>query len=252
MKGTSFQKPLEFNLQVEGESWHQGDPIAGVLTIKNHGGDPIALDDVGVRLAHGHLKKVRMKSSDAFKVLDSSLIEGSEKIAPQKDFVFGWRFETDRNFPVTDSLGSIFLLYGQGEATEKLAQLQLPIHPYWVIEEFLKVFQVGFRFVLMASKSGKGSVELKLVPPTAKTFATLDYLTLSLSFEEETLRVRYSFHVKKIEATAASVDTKKLKKESEWTFSREQYLTASGRFNHESVESAIREALALVEAKVVF
>jgi hypothetical protein len=247
MKGTSFQKPLEFNLSVDGESWHQGDPIAGVLVVKNQSGETLALGDIGVHLAVGQLKKVRLKSSDAFTPLQSARVRSSETLAPQKEFVFGWKFETDRNCPITDATASPFLLYGQGTGTEKLAQLQLPIHPYWVIEEFLKTFQVAFRFVLKTRKSTKGWVELKLVPPSGKNFATLEYLNSGFRFDGDALQVKYSFHAKKLEASAAAIDTKKIKKESEWTFARDQYLTTSGRFNHDVIEAAIREALTLVE-----
>ena len=51
MKGTFFQKPLELNLLVEGETWRQGDPITGSLTIKNHGSTEFALSELRMQVA---------------------------------------------------------------------------------------------------------------------------------------------------------------------------------------------------------
>jgi len=48
MKGTFFQKPLELELNIEGESWKQGDSVYGNLVVKNHGPDSFSLKDYGV------------------------------------------------------------------------------------------------------------------------------------------------------------------------------------------------------------
>jgi hypothetical protein len=251
MKGTSFQKPLEFNLRVDGETWHQGDSVSGVLLVKNHGTEATSLQEIHLHLALGELKKVRAKSTDAFTVLNSKPIGTGEELLPQRELSFPWTFETDRNFPITDSTKSPFLLYGHGEGIEKLAQLQINVQPYWLIQEFLKILQTHFRFVVKSQKSNKGKVEVKLVPPDSKKFAKLEQLTLQIKFEAESMAVQYIFQVKKIEASAASVNVKKQKEEAEQVFSPDQYLIPSGRLNHELLETAVQEALDLVESKFV-
>ena len=67
MRGAFFQKPLEFRLLVEGESWNQGDPIAGSLSVMNHGAEEIPHHEMAIFLACGELGKVRLKSPDAFR-----------------------------------------------------------------------------------------------------------------------------------------------------------------------------------------
>lgn len=252
MKGTFFQKPLEFNLRIEGETWNQADAISGELIAKNHGAEPVALETLGVGLAHGELKKVRLKSPEAFDVLASQKFEGGQMLEPGKEARLSWKFETDRNCPISDSTKSLFIVYGQGDATEKLGQLQLTIRPYWIIQEFLSTVTTQFRFVVKTLKWSKGRVEAKLAPPDSKAFAMLEHLTLSFRFEEETLDVKYVFQVKKLEATAANVDVKKDKREVEQSFAKHEYLTPSGRIGFERLEAAIREALQVVEAKVTF
>jgi hypothetical protein len=64
--------------------------------------------------------------------------------------------------------------------------------------------------------------------------------------------VHYSFQVKKLEATAASFEVSKLKKEQEQVFAPSDYRTPSGRPNHERIAAAIREALSAVESKITF
>src|SRR4051812_18114787 len=124
MKGMSFQKPLEFRLQVEGETWNQGDSISGVLEVKNRGSESISLADMQVQLGHGRLKRVHEKMSGAFKILEKTGMDASATLAPNAEAKLQWKFPTDRNCPITDSMASLFLLYGKGEVVETLGQLQ--------------------------------------------------------------------------------------------------------------------------------
>lgn len=251
MKGIFFQKPMELSLLVEGEKWRQGDSIAGNLTIKNRGTDTLSVDDIRVHLAYGELKRVRAKSPDAFEILETA--QGpSGIVAVSGEVSWSWKFSTDRNAPITDGSKSLFLLYGKGDALDQVGQLQLCVEPEMIIQDFLSTLQTEFRFVVKTMKSSKGFVEVKLSPPSAKSFATLEALILSARYEQDVLIVRYEFKVKKIEATAAAFDIKKLQKKTEQKFSAQDYRLPSGRTNFAHMEAAIREALSLVEAKILF
>ena len=250
MKGTFFQKPLELNLRIEGETWNQGDPVSGSLVIKNHGSEEVSLDEVKIQLAHGELKKVRLKSEDAFEILSSVPLQSAGKLEPGKEKQFPWNFQTDRNCSITDGSSSLFLLYGQG-APEKLGQLQLPFLPHLLLQEFLKIFEISFRFVPKTRKSAKDRIEVKLTPPSSRGFVTLEHLVLFLRFEGEMIEAQYVFHVKKVEASASSVDIKKQKNIFERTYSPDLYFLPSGRLNHDRMEAAIREALEQVESKII-
>jgi hypothetical protein len=238
MKGLFFQKPLEFSLNVNGESWKQGDEISGSLNVKSHA-PGTEISAAQVHLAYGHLKKAHAKDPAAFTVLESATA------SPE------WKFQTDRNAPITDSTHSLFLLYGAGEDLSKYGHIQLIMKPYWVIEDFLKELQVGFRFVIKTMKSSKGVLDVKVAPPDSRSFAALEQAFLSFYFEGDILNVEARFDVKKIEATAASVDMKKEKKAFQKSFSALDYLTSSGRFNHVRMEAAIREILEIVEQKIL-
>jgi hypothetical protein len=252
VKGKSFQKPFELSLLVEGESWRQGDSIQGTLAIKNHSSEMVSLDEIQVQLVLGDLKKVKQKSEGAFKSLGYPPVLAQGQLEPQQEVTFPWKFETDRNCPITDNSGSLFLLYGPGtgESFEKVGHLQLIVSPFAVIEDFMKDLETHFRFIRKSQKSGKKSVEVKYLPPDSRAFASLDHLVLLFSFESEKLDVKYVFQVKKVEASAATIELKKQKREVSQSFTPDQYFLPSGRFNHERIEESIREALSSVESKV--
>lgn len=245
MKGTSFQRPLKFKVEVNGEAWHQGDAIDGTLEVKNHGSEPTPVSEIAVHLAYGEIKKVRAKSPDAFEILSTATMSS--------DGPLNWQFQTERNCPITDKSGSLFILYGRGSATEQLGQLRLTVQPFPLIQEFLDTFKVQFRFVVKSQKAAtKDGLEAKLAPPDSKAFAMLDYVTLGFRFDGDDLHVHYKFSVKKIEASAASIETSKKKKEVKQTLTPLEYRTSTGRVNHERIETAIREALSGIESKVIF
>jgi len=236
MKGTFFQKPLEFRLLVEGESWNQGDPIAGSLSVMNHGAEEISHHEIAIFLACGELGKVRLKSPDAFRVIDVVPMESNRKN-------FNWKFPTDRNCPITDQFSSLFLLYGRGKDLPALGQIQLSVQPARLIQDFLNILQIHFRFVLKTQKTNKNCVESKFAPPSAKAFAAVEKLTLSCRFNEDEFETRYVFNVKMIDASSGGMNMKKQKKEFQQSFTPAQYRLSSGRMNHDFMENSIKEVL---------
>lgn len=245
MKGTFFQKPLELSLVVEGESWQQGDSMSGTLQVRNHGGAAVSLSGLHVDLCVGELKKVRGKSADAFKILQTQAWTGPESIAAGATHSMDWKFATDLNFPITDSWASPFLVYGQGDAADRLGNLQLTFRAAPAIQDFLDVFKTAFRFVTKSQRSlVKGTLEVKLAPPDGQAYSKFEQVAVSFCFgEDETLELAYSLQTKKIVATVAGSETKKVTKKHEQTFRRDQYRLASGRIRHDVFEAAIREAL---------
>ncbi len=242
MKGVIFQKPFEFQLLVDGESWHQGDSVSGHLVIKNHGSENLPLAGIYVSIAQAMSSKVKKKDPGAFKVGETVKADEAQIIAPGAEVRVPWNFSLDRNFPITDSRGSPYLIYGHGEATEKLGQLQLTIEPNRMIGEFLNVLQVQHRFVIKQKRASKGWVEVKLEPPTAKNFAAVEFLTLDFRFDdEERMETEYTFQVQKIEASAGTVDLTHAKKDFEQVLDKTDYLLPSGRVNHDRIDSSIQE-----------
>jgi hypothetical protein len=252
VKGTSFQQPYEFKLEVEGESWNQGEPLRGSLLIKNHGGAPAALSGVQVKLAYGGLKKVHAKSAEAFDDLASAPLELSGELGAGEERRVSWEFKTTRDTPITDNVNSPFVLYGHGESAVTLAPLQLNIQPDPLIQEVMNSLRIQFRFVPKALKFRKKGVEGKFEPPTSQAFASLDYVLVGFGFEGDVLELEYIFHMKKVEATAVGGEVKKDLRKVKQSMRPDQYKVSSGRWNHEHIEATISEALSQVETKLGF
>lgn len=252
MRGTFFQRPVEFKIQIDGESWNQGAPVAGTLVVKNHGNEPLALEGIHVDLAHAQLRKVRSKDAEAFDVLATAKLDAQAPLAQGQEATMDWSFQTDRNCPITDNTSSLFVVYGRGSTPDQLGQLQLNVQPFALIQDYLQEFTTQFRFILKSKKFTKNGVEAKLEPPDSKAFATLEGVSIFFRFDGESLETKWVFNVKGLEATAASVDTKKKKKDLTQVLTREQYLTSTGRVNHDKIVQAAKEALASVEAKISF
>ncbi|MBI3558664.1 MAG: hypothetical protein HY074_20545 [Deltaproteobacteria bacterium] len=250
MKGTIFQRPLEFNLQVEGETWSQGDAVKGTLVVKNHGPEAASLAQMGVHLAMGKQSKVRQRQAGAFKIQESVFMDAGGRVEPGSQASLDWKFQTDRNCPITDNLNSLFLLYGCGNTPEQLGALELNVHAYSLIQEYLKTLNIQFRFILKTTKASQGRVEAKFTPPSSQGFASIDHVLVYFRFEGEELHVSYVFQVKKLEVTAASFGVDKKKKEFTQQLAPALYLTSSGRVNHEGLEASIKEALSSVENKM--
>lgn len=253
MKGIFLQRPLEFNLHVHGEAWRQGDDIQGELLIKSHASEERKLESVGVRLAIGKLKKVWKKEPDAFDALNfhvslpvTTLVSGEAK-------KLIWNFPGDRNLPVTDGSTSLFILYGGGVDASQQGQLQIKVQLQAHLEEFLKILEIQFRFVKKSQRTNsKGWLDTKFDPPSGRAFATVELLTVSSRFENEDLHVDFGFQVKAISASAAAISAKKEKRGFQRVLSKSDYVTSSGRPNHEFLESLLREVVDLVESKVSY
>lgn len=235
MKGFSFQKGTEYRIETTAERWNQGDDIQGRISCKSGSGPVLSAQVV---LADGNLKRAHSKSPDAFSVIARETLtltqgEGS------------WKFPTDKNVTITDTSGSLFLLYGAPDGElHTLGALQLAMHPAPVIEKFIDVMATHFRFVLKFTKSEKNGVQAKLVPPDgAKKLSFLEHVILKFSFDDENLSIQYEFNVLTFEASASTLTQNKKKKKRAVAFTPTQYRTPSGRWNDELFESEITAAL---------
>ena len=125
MKGTFFQKPLEWNIETPDESWQQGSKVRGILKVKNHGNETFSLNSAGVGLAHADIKKVHAKTDGVLKPAPRMDFENTQLNAGEtKELSF--ELELPANCPVSDKKATYFLTYGK-EAMEN--HLQLNIQP---------------------------------------------------------------------------------------------------------------------------
>jgi hypothetical protein len=197
MKGMSFQNGVEFRISIDGESWSQGDLIRGKIESK-----PASKPQV--ILAEGVDKKVKLKSPDAFVILEESVIQ----TAPSE-----WSFQLPIDSRISDKSGALYLLYGHGENLEKLGQLRLNILPHIHFKDLIDVLTHHFRFALKSMNAGKtGTTEIKFSPPS-KDWQMLDELVLFLKINADVMDVKFQFHRQEVDALKGGLATKSVKRE---------------------------------------
>ncbi|MBT7609274.1 MAG: hypothetical protein HN576_05930 [Bacteriovoracaceae bacterium] len=196
MKGTFFLKPLEFNIDIFGESFEQGQILKGNMALKKHGPVEGTLSNYGVTLAIGDNKKIKKKDVKAFITIDSKEFSQSEEIEDQQSLEFS--FQLDANCPITTKASSLYLLCGPRDDLLSAGALELNIIPNRWLQEFIDTLVLFFRFKLKAIKSKKDLVEYKLQAPDTKEFGAIEQLLLSLRKDGDNIQVFYQFKVKKL------------------------------------------------------
>ncbi len=251
MKGTMFQRPLELNLEAYGETWEQGQAIKGSLRIKNHSQDEIKIDSLNVKLAYGVLRKVKAKDQKAFKILSDFVCAEKFSIGAGQEESYDWEFKLDINAPITDTIGSLYIIYGANEDLLSCGFLQLNIELKKILNEYLQIFENFFRYKIGPKKYKKGVSEVKMIPPKSKKMGAVDSLLCQMKIENENLHVKYIFKTNKLNASQGSVKILKVQKEFEHTLTPKQYLFFGGSPNQDVIKEEIGEILKKVVPKLI-
>jgi hypothetical protein len=203
MKGFSLQNGVELRIEVEGESWSQGDRISFRLTGKKE-------DSMQVSLAVGLDKKVKAKSPDAFEILAT---------LEQRGTVLENHFQLPCDCRITDKSGSLHLLYGIGNPSGNPAHLRLTIDPHVHIRDVCGILTDHFRFTRKSIVAGKNKeVEIKFDPSGAKEWASLETLALFTRITESGLSLRFVFERKEINVLKTALTAQTVKRTLERTF----------------------------------
>ncbi len=247
MRGVFFHHPLEYRLEVPSDDRAQGDTLRGVLTVKNHSGEPAEVADLCVKLSLGDIKKVKSKALDAFEDLFSATIARSLQLAPGESAVREWIIETDRNCPIAGTAQSPYLQYGDASSPQALGHLPLPVKPHKYIQAVVDTMQTVFNFTTRGLSSKGGQVVARLKSPDSRRLSLVEELNLGFRFEGEDLQVSYLFKVKRFDTSAATkVDVRKEKVEVLQNWKVGEYTFGGGFVQQEFIERAIKEGLEVV------
>jgi sporulation-control protein spo0M len=248
MKGTFFNKPLEWNIETKGESWTQGSIVQGTLKVKNHGSDTISLTDAGVALAYADIKKIHTRTEGALKFdVKENFSDTELKAGTEKELSFSLKLP--ENCPITDKKASYYIAYGRNFSEN---QLQLKTEPKQLYSKIVSLLDTFHRFKLKEIKSAKTGVEFKLIPPTSRDMANLESLGLLFAMEGETLLMDFDFQVKKLDTssitTKVSKDTVKIKKSA----TPKEYSLGRDMINQDQLLKILESVIAEVKLKSVF
>lgn len=246
MRGISIQKPLEFRLEVPIDTVTQGDLLPCSVTVKNHGAEPIPLAHFSLNLALGNLKKVKGKAEDAFDILVRAELDRSLTVAPGEEVSAAWDFTLDRNAPISDKGQSPYLLYGNGESSALLGQLPLTVQMHAHYRAIFDTCETVLSLINKGETWKDGYTTVKYKAPDLRKFSLVDEILISVRFVEDSLEVLFQFKVKKLDATATSMNFKKGKTEVVQTWSAHEYLFGGGFIRQEFVEKMLEEAMSVV------
>lgn len=248
MKGSFFNKPLEWSLETLGESWQQGSSITGTLKVKNHGNQGLSLKNSGVALAHGEMKKIHARSEDAFRIEVTEEFE-QEEISPGEEIELTFSLKLPENCPVSDKKSSYYLTYGN-EFHE--SHLQLKIAPYILFTKVIGLMDTFHRFKLKELKSSKKGVEYKLLPPTARDMANIESLILIPSMQGDILEMSFAFQVKKLDTTSVTTKVSKETLKVSRELTAKEYSLGKDMINQDQLLKSIESVLSEVKLKSVF
>ena len=235
MKGVSFQNGIEFRVVVEGESWAQGDLIAATLEAASKNATA-AIPPLRLFFAEGTDKKVKLKAADAFKVLE----KGDSAASP-----LSLKFHLPPDARISDSKGSLYVVYGGSDQLETLGQLRLNIIPHQHLRDLIDLLVMHFRFAQKGSSAGKkGMTDYKLDPPASKDWASLELLTVQLQLTATTIEANFQFHRKEIDPKKSGLSSVVVKRDIGRSWDLKQMLhDFNQRVNKEAATDAMEAVM---------
>jgi len=244
LKSTAFSKNIEYQLEINGESWQQGDIITGNLIAINHNIDSIRLDSSGVFLCYGKQKDIKANKKNAFEIFQHVLFPKETTLPKNSKDKINWEFKFDPNCPISDKQGSYYLCFGE----ENTANIKLDILLNEVFSNFITTFEHMHRFKTKEKKAKKNSVDIKLIPPNSREFVSLENVICNLSLDkDDILNITYKFKVKKINFQSIDLKAKSSTVQTKFHLEPKDYLIYKTSFNQEKVSQHISEALSEVK-----
>ncbi len=244
MKGAAFLKPIEWQIDVIGESWQQGAQVKGVIRAKNAGSSSETLSG-GLQLAYADMKKVHSRDEKAFKK-ESEIKWVDVVLAPGATHEQTFEFTLPVNCGVTDKKSSYYLAYGP---TLKEANLQLNITPRQLFLEITKLFETFQRFKPKEIKTAKDAVEFKMIPPTSRDFAHVETLHLLQSLDGDKLNLDFTFKVKVLDTKSVTTKVAKDEKHLVKSLTPREYSLGRDMINQDGILKALEEVLSQVRMK---
>lgn len=250
MKGTIFQKPFEFNLELPGETWNQGQSLNGSLVVTSHGAETLDLENHGIALALGKVKKVKSKDSDAFNIFET-LAFSKNSVAAGDKVNLDFSFPLPLNGPISDKTQSFYLIYGNLEKQE--GHLQLTVEPSLAFKPLLDVLDIFFRFKFKERKYAKDSIEFKLIAPDSKDFKGLETLILKMKeIPESGLEFTATFNLKNVGITDGNVAVQKTKETRKVKLIFNDYLFQKDSPNQDAIRKIFQDLFDDVITKQYF
>jgi len=252
MRSVYFQQPLEHQIEVEGESWNQGEVVKGQLRIRNMSSKTVAVKTSQIILAHGLKKVFKEGTMVPWEVLEKQLVAQDIALQAGSELTFGWNFNLSTDCPITDKQGGLYLLFGGDEALTEGGRLNLQINLHPILQNYLQTFTTQFRFLEKYQKRKSELTEVKLIPPDSREYPNMDYVLCFLRIHDEQLEAHYRFKMSGLGRTGEKMTVTKKNRELEQSIPPEKYLQPGGFPNRACFRENIDQALNIARPEVIF
>jgi SpoOM protein len=248
MRGLYFAKPLEYRLEVPRDTFVQGEPLQGTLSVTNRGGEARSKLSLQVGLAYGVYKDIKTEGVRALTVLDRVTLAEGFTLQPGQEKLCPWSLPLGPMGPIQSKEGSPFLLYGGNlETPETRGQIDLPVQLAAPLKAFLTTLENHFAFELRGSKCTEGVLEGRFKPPAS--YPTLEELTVLLSLDAKSVKVEFLSRGKGLKrGEEGGVTTRK--RGAKKAIPVEQFLPRSGPPNRALYRSLVDELLPQIAVRV--
>jgi len=252
MRSVYIQQPLEYQIDVEGESWNQGEVVKGQIRIRNMSSKTVAVKTSQIILAHGLKKAFKEGTMVPWEVLEKQVVAQDIALQAGSELTFGWNFDLSTDCQITDKLGGLYLLFGGDEALTEGGRLNLQINLHPILQNYLQTFTTQFRFLEKYQKRKSELTEVKLIPPDSREYPNMDYVLCFLRIHDEQLEAHYRFKMSGLGRTGEKMTVTKKNREIEQSIPQGKYLQPGGFPNRACFRENIDQALNIARPEVIF
>lgn len=202
MRALYFAKPLEYRLEVSGEEFEQGQPLAGTLCVTNRGS--AVLDDLMLELglAYGVFREIKEEGNQSLTLLEGSQLAKGFSLEPGAEKKEAWELPLGNAAPIMSKEGSPFLLYGANlKQVGARGQINLPVGLSSPASAFIATLENHYAFESRASICAGALLETRFKPPGS--YPLLDELTVTMKIDHKAVTLVFKGKGKGIRGGAA-------------------------------------------------
>jgi hypothetical protein len=252
MKGTFFKQPLEFSVDIKGESWRQGEKLAGNLLIRNHGDEEIALSSFGVTLAQTDAKKLKAKNDKGIGEKKVIQFDADEKLSAKGEKSLEWEFQLGTDASISEKSSGPYIYYGKTEDIFEGGHLQLKVLPIEILEKYIEIFENFHRFKRKSLKYKKGFIDIQYVCPGGQDLGQIEKLNQQLRIIDSKLEIKWIFQINKLGYKDGSVVEDKVEKIYDQLLEKKSFMDFGDFPNQDGILASIEEVLVQAKKKEIF
>lgn len=252
MKGTFFNKPLEFSIDIDGESFRQGGQLKGSLLVRNHGDEDVNLSSFGVSLAQTDSKKLKAKNLKGLTNIQALNFASDKVLSSKGEESLEWEFDLPSDSPISEKSSGPYIYYGPVEEVFEGGHLELQVLPIEILEKYIEIFENFHRFKRKALKNKKGFIDVQYTCPGGKELGQIEKLNQQLRIVDSKLEVNWIFKLNKLGYKDGSVVEEKVEKIFEQSLDKKAYMDFGDFPNQDGILASIKEVLDQAAKKDIF